>query len=176
MEKSVRHLQERRKNVILKIPRDILLKYEEDKMKHKQLFALGIVLVLVILLAIACTSAPAKNITITYTSDGKCTMEGPKTIPAGKNTLEMVGNIQDHGNVELAIVQLDPGKTLKDLQDYPSPYDPDWVDIAGYLAAPSDGTSYSRDFEVSQGPIYFACFYETPFTKIGAFGPVEVKP
>ena len=57
-------------------------KYEEDKMKHKQVITFGIVLVLVILPATACTSlATPKNITVTF--DETCTMKGPNTISAG---------------------------------------------------------------------------------------------
>ncbi len=89
-------------------------------MNHKQLFTQGIVLVLVILLATACTSlATPKKITVTFTADEICTMEGPTTIPSGKDiSLEVIGNIKEQGNVGIAILRLDPDKTIKDLEDY----------------------------------------------------------
>ena len=151
-------------------------------MKHKQVFDLAIVLVLVILLATACTSlkatAPAKNITITFTSDGKCTLGGPKTIQAGENAIDLVGNSQGHGKIGVGIYTiLDPTKTLKDLQDRVSKMsEPSWTKEIHWMEAPEDNELYTEVVEISQGPIYFACFYNSPETGIGALGPVEVEP
>jgi hypothetical protein len=149
---------------------------EETKMKHKLLFAPGIVLVLFLLLATACAStATPKNITVTFTADQKCTMEGPRTIPSGKDiTLEVIGNIKEHDTVGLAILKLDPDKTIKDLEDLPSDTSqPPWSLRVGFYEFPSDGNSHSMVLNQADGPIYFVCF--TPAAKIGALGPVEVK-
>lgn len=61
------------------------------------------------------TATPAGNITVTYTADKQCSVEGPQSMRYGKNSLDMVSLIENQGNVGLAIVTLDPGKTIKDL-------------------------------------------------------------
>ena len=152
-------------------------------MKHKRIFDLAIVLVLVVLLATGCDSLKAtahvKNITITFTSDGKCSLGGPETIQAGKNSIDLAGNSQGHGKIGVAILRfLDPTKTLKDLQDWvaKTTSEPPWVIVTDFLEAPEDNELYTVVVEISQGPIYFACFYNHPETGIGALGPVEVTP
>jgi hypothetical protein len=150
-------------------------KYEEDKMKHKQLITFGSVLVLVILLATACASlATPKNITVTF--DETCTMEGPKTISAGKNTtIDLIGNLNEHGDLGIAILTLDPDKTLKDLQELGSAGQPPWSQRIAFYSFPSDGNTYSIDLNVVKGPIYFVCFYEDLESLIGALGPIQVE-
>jgi hypothetical protein len=145
-------------------------------MKHRLLLALGIVMVLFILLATACTStATPKKITVTFTADEKCTMEGPTTIPSGKDfTLEVIGNIKEYDSVGIGIATLDPDKTIKDLQDLPSDApQPPWSLRVGFYEFPSDGNAHSIVLNQVHGPIYFLCF--TPAAKIGALGPLEVK-
>lgn len=150
-------------------------------MKHVHLFTLGIVLVLVILLAAACAAATPENITITFTADEKCTMEGPKTISAGKDTtIYIIGNNKEHGDAGLGIAKLDPDKTIKDLQDWQSgsqsPWtQPPWSLRVGFYSFPSDGNSYPLELNFVDGPIYFLCFYDDVDSPIGALGPVEVK-
>jgi hypothetical protein len=90
----------------------------------------------------------------------------------------MVGNIENHGKVGLAIGTLDSGKTIKDLQDYSSTSQPGWLTMITFLESPSDGTTYTQTFTVpleNTGPVYFVCFSEKPEAKIGALGPYEVK-
>ncbi len=87
-------------------------------MKHRLLFTLGIVLVLFILPAAACASTAApENITVTFSADEKCTLQGPATIPSGKDvTLEVIGNIKEHDTVGIAIlnsIQTKPKKILR---------------------------------------------------------------
>jgi hypothetical protein len=146
-------------------------------MNHKQFPTLGIVLVLVILLATACASlATPKNLTFTFSTDEKCTMKGPKTIPAGVNSIDMVGNIQGHGKIGLAILTLNEGKTFKDLQDWTSTDQPSWTTLIDFLEVPSDNSLYTKTFTVDKGPIYFVCFSEIPGTLLNSVGPVEVNP
>jgi hypothetical protein len=146
-------------------------------MNQKRFSNLGIVFVLIILFATACGSlATPKNITVTYSTDDKCTMKGPKTIPAGVNSIDMVGNIQGHGKIGLAILTLHEGKTFKDLQDWTSTDQPSWTTLIDFLEAPSDNSLYTKTFKVDKGPIYFACFSEIPGTLLNSVGPVEVNP
>jgi hypothetical protein len=147
-------------------------------MKPRFLLTLGIVLGLFILLAAACTStstAAPQKITVTFTADEKCTMEGPATIPSGKDiTLEVIGYIKGIDSVGIGIATLDPGKTIQDLQDLPPDMSqPPWSQRVGFYEFPSDGNPHSIVLNQVNGPIYFLCF--TPAAKIGALGPLEVK-
>lgn len=141
-------------------------------MKHRQLFATGNILVLFILLAAACTSTtnPPK-ITVTFPTDGKCSMEGPTTIPAGKDvTLEVVTNEL----LGIAILRLDPDKTIKDLEELSSDEtQPDWSLRVGFYDFPADGSANSIVLNQSVGPIYFLCMTKSDLA--GALGPIEVK-
>jgi hypothetical protein len=145
-------------------------------MKHKQLITVGSVLVLVILFATACASlATPKNITVTF--DETCTMEGPNTISAGKDTtIDIIGNLKEYGDVGVAILILDPDKTLKDLQELPTDAgQPSWSQMIAFSSFPSDGNTYSWDINIVNGPIYFVCFYKSLGDRVGVLGPIQVE-
>ena len=145
-------------------------------MKHKQLITFGCVLVLLILLATACGSnATPKNITVTF--DETCTMQGPDTISAGKDTtIDVIGNIKDHGEVGIAILTIDPDKTIKDFQELPTDAgQPDWSQMVAFSSFPADGNTHSWDINVVNGPLYFICFYEELPDRVGVLGPIPVE-
>jgi len=145
-------------------------------MKYEQLITFGSVLVLVILLVTACASlATPKNITVTF--DETCTMEGPNTIPAGKDTTtDITGNLKEYGDAGVAILILDPDKTLKDLQELPTDASqPPWSQMIAFSSFPSDGNTFSWDLNVVKGPIYFVCFYESLEDRVGVLGPIQVE-
>jgi hypothetical protein len=143
-------------------------------MKSRLLLAPGFALLLFILLATACTSSP-KKITVTFTPDQQCTMQGPTTIPSGKDvTLEVIGNLKEYDSVGIGIATLDPGKTIQDLQDLaPDAPQPPWSLRDGFYEFPTDGNPHSIVLNQAHGPLYSLCF--TPEAKIGALGPLEVK-
>jgi len=125
----------------------------------------------------ACTSLTTSKITITFSADEKCTIEGPTTIPSGKDvTLEVIGhlNLKENDTLGIAILRLDPDKTIKDLQDLPSDApQPPWTLRVGFYEFPSDGNAHSIVLNQSVGPIYFLCFGQSAIA--GALGPIEVK-
>jgi len=134
-----------------------------------------ILLLACILLASACTTATPKTITVTFPADGKCAMDGPTTIPSGKDvTLEVDADIQEHDSVGLAILRLDPDKTARDLEglSFDAPQPP-WTLRVGFYEFPSDGASHSVVLNQVDGPIYFLCM--TPSAYVGALGPVDVE-
>jgi hypothetical protein len=145
-------------------------------MNHRLLFAPGIVLWLILLLATACTStATPEKITVTFRADEKCTMEGSTTIPSGKDiTLEVIGNIKEDDTIGLAILRLDPGKTKEDLEALTF-YDPQppWTLRVGFFDFPSDDNAHSMVLNQVDGPIYFLCM--TPSANVGVLGPLEEK-
>lgn len=128
-----------------------------------------------LLLVNACASLATPKITVTFPADGKCSMQGPATIPSGEDvTLEVIGNIKEHDTVGLAILRLDPDKTIKDLEalSFDDPQPP-WTLGVGFYEFPSDGNAHSIVLNLANGPIYFLC--ETPSANLGALGPLEVK-
>jgi hypothetical protein len=129
-----------------------------------------------ILVAAACTStATPNNISITFPADEKCTIDGPASIPSGRDiTLEVTGHIKEHETVGIAILRLDPGKTIKDLEalKFEDPQPP-WTLRVGFYEFPSDGNPHSMVLNQVDGPIYFLCM--TPSSILGALGPIEVK-
>lgn len=142
-------------------------------MKLRFLFTLGFVLLVSILLFTACTSTP-KKITVTFTEDQQCTMEGATTIPANKDaTLEVISNLKEYDTVGIGIMKPDPGKTLQDYQDLPPDNDePDWSLRVGFYEFPSDGNPHTIILNQADGPIYFFCI--TPEWR-WAVGPIEIK-
>jgi hypothetical protein len=129
-----------------------------------------------ILVAAACTStATPNNISITFPADEKCTIDGPASIPSGRDiTLEVTGYIKEHDTIGIAILRLDPGKTIKDLEalTFDDPQPP-WTLRVGFYEFPSDGDSHSMVLNQVDGPLYFLCM--TPSANVGALGPIEVK-
>ena len=90
--------------------------------------------------------------------------------------MDIIGNDKEHGDVGVAIVTIDPDKTLKDLQELPSDADqPPWSQMIVFYSFPSDGNTYSIDLNVVKGPIYFVCFYESLEDRIGVLGPIQVE-
>lgn len=134
----------------------------------------SILLLASILLATACTATPQKII-VTFPDDGNCTMEGPMTIASGKDvTLEVIGNVNEQGNVGIAILRLDPDKTIEDLEDLKSEdSQPPWTLRVGFYEFPSDGNPHSIVLNQAEGPIYFLCMDSV--ANRGALGPIEVK-
>lgn len=142
-------------------------------MKHKLIFTLRFVLMVFILLVTACTSTP-KKITVTFSADQQCTLEGATTIPANKDaTLEVISNLVEYDTVGIGIAKPDPGKTLQDYQELPPDIDePDWSLRVGFYEFPSDGNPHSINLNQADGPIYFLCL--TPEWR-WFVGPIEVK-
>lgn len=145
-------------------------------MKRGLLLTQGIVLVLFILLVNACTSSDTpEKITVTFTADEKCGMEGPTTIPSGKDvTLEVTSQIKETDTVGIGIFRLDPGKTVKDLEELPDDApQPSWILYVGDYDFPSDSNPHSIVLNQVVGPIYFLCGTESGL--VGYLGPLEVK-
>jgi hypothetical protein len=138
----------------------------------RRLFAL---LLAGILVTSACTAATSNAIAVMFPTEGKCAMEGPTTIPSGKDVaLEVVSHVTEHDTVGLAILRLDPGKSVADLEDltFDAPQPP-WTLRVGFYEFPSDGASHSVVLNQVDGPIYFLCM--TPSENVGALGPLEVE-
>lgn len=148
-------------------------------MKKHNAITILLGLIIIAVLTTACTAGNTpQNMTVTFSANLDCAIAGPKSLHQGENTIDMVGNIKDRGKIGLAVATFDSGKTLKDIQDWPSTNQPGWLTLITFLESPSDGTAYSQTVTISPdtaGPVYFVCFTQLPEAKIGALGPFEVK-
>ena len=141
-----------------------------------KLLNLIIGLVLVLPLLVACGSSKPNSVTTpTISIDGdKCTYTGPQSIPTGKVTIDWVVNNKDHDKYGLVIVTLNEGKTFEDIDKWPSSDPPPWITIVGIAeAAPNSRQQVTA--QITEGPIYFVCFYSPPDTKFDTSGPVAVE-
>jgi hypothetical protein len=120
-------------------------------------------------------------LTLTFSGD-TCVYSGPKSIPYGKFTVNLVDEGKGDTTYAFTIVTLKEGKTLADLQAGSSPDRPDCVKV-DFLNANShsvksgskqDEIDLTANFEFGDDPFYFVCFAGPPERKIGALGPVAV--
>jgi len=123
----------------------------------------------------ASTPAPMDTpVDITVTFDGnECTYDGPDTVSAGEITVNWNIKDQDHEKFGLAIVTLDEGKTLENLDVWPSVDKPPWATLVAF-AETRPGSLSPMVADVTEGPIFLVCFTAYPERKIGVLGPVEV--
>jgi hypothetical protein len=157
-------------------------------------------LIMVLLLVIGCGPAPSvapiqaptagqsqaptqepSQMTLTFSGD-TCAYSGPKSIPFGKFTVNLVVEGQGDTTYAFTIVTLQEGKTLADLQAWSSTDRPDFVKV-DFLHANShtvisgnkkDEIDLTANFAFGDDPFYFVCFAGPPERKIGALGPVDI--
>lgn len=154
-------------------------------MNRKSILLRMVVPALILLLVAACgspapTATPvpptptpaAADMTLTF-SGGQCTYGGPQSVPAGKLTVDLVVEDKDHDKFGLAMVTLNEGKTFEDLNQWPSADPPPWLTIINVWEI-LPGSTKQVSVQVTNGPLYFVCFYAPPDTKYGTLGPVAV--
>jgi hypothetical protein len=161
-------------------------------MKNKQLRMIVVSLITVLLLLNGCSQAPSAaptqaptqappSMTITFSGD-TCAYSGPKSIPYGKFTVNMVVEGEGDTTYAFTIVTLQEGKTLADLQAWPSTEPPGFLKV-DFLNANShtvksgtkkDEIDLTANAAFGDDPFYFVCFAAPPERLIGAVGPVDV--
>jgi inosine-uridine nucleoside N-ribohydrolase len=115
---------------------------------------------------------PEPNVTVTFAQD-KCTYSAKQPLPLGQIGIEWI--VQDqHDKFGLAVLTLDQGKSIKDLEAWTSTDQPPWSQLVAFYEAAS-GSHATVTAEVEKGPIYFVCFTAYPEQVCGALGPIEVK-
>jgi hypothetical protein len=105
---------------------------------------------------------------------GKCTYAGPKVIQPGEINVTMDIKDLDKQVYALYLLTLDQGKTINDLDAWPSTDKPTWAQIVNGSESGFSGQRNTFAVTVQKGPIYLACFSSPPEAKIGALGPIEV--
>ncbi|MCL4560866.1 MAG: nucleoside hydrolase [Chloroflexi bacterium] len=120
--------------------------------------------------ALATPKSAANLVTVT-TQDGVCTLAGLTQVPAGMVDVKLIDRdiAKDAG---LAIVTLDEGKTLADVEAWPSTDPPPWIQLLGFIEV-NPGKELTQNFELKDKPLYFFCFDKPPERKIGGLGPIE---
>jgi hypothetical protein len=111
--------------------------------------------------------------TVVFEGDA-CSYDGPKTIPAGRVTVNWRIEGRPRDGYALAIVTLDEGKTFEDLDAWPSIGQPLWTHLHALQERDPDDLSPFTAL-VTEGPIFVVCFTADPEAKVGVLGPVEVE-
>ncbi len=169
-------------------------------MKHSNEYIMIVIFVLMVVAVCSCSSpkttpspspivessAPishkpgsGSNLTVTFSDGDRCTLEGDSSVKAGALQYEIYADSQEHPFYWLALVTLDNGKTLADLQAIPASdiAQPDFSHllVANFETRDSHSTIL---INVDKGPLYFSCFAGDRFgvgQKIGQLGPITVE-
>ena len=152
-------------------------------MKTKQFLMIGSSMITILLLLSACGQSPSipptegpPEVTVTFSGD-TCTYSGSKSLP-DKFNINIVVEGQGNTKYGYVLVTLDEGKTIEDLQAWPSSDPPAWLKDQLRDTGPVFGPGNTKQnldwssYDVVVTPIYFVCFADD--TKIGALGPIEI--
>ena len=124
---------------------------------------------------------PIPILTLTI-NEMECTLDGPMTIPYGEFMINLVLNEQKPTESGYALARLVEGKTIKDLQAWPTMAQPPWLIVISGVHETAGGSHiYSYDLRqiptYSGEPLFIVCARMTDSgdtAKLGAFGPIEV--
>ena len=151
-------------------------------MKTKQFLLVGSSLITILLLLNACGQSATQGppeVTVTFSGD-TCTYSGSKSLP-DKFNINIVVEGQGNTKYGYVLVTLDEGKTIEDLQAWPSSDPPEWLKDQLRDTGPVFGPGNTKQnldwssYESVATPIYFVCFaVDTTTRKIGALGPIEI--
>jgi hypothetical protein len=128
------------------------------------------------------TATNLGNPTLTFDL-GECAYSGPNSLPYGKFTLDLVQSKTDPLPFGFALVTLQSGKTIADLEAWPSADPPDWLyvlTVQSYLTTTQSfnwSLTYNGLYKPPE-PVYLVCFQQDAkgnVNKIGAFGPITVQ-
>ena len=114
------------------------------------------------------------DLVVTFTDVG-CAYTSPAPLTAGEIVIELVVEDTRFEDYALVVGTLDPGKTVADLQAWPSMDEPPWFNYITHGEARKGGRTYFVA-EVQAGPLHMGCLADPPATKTGALGPIEVLP
>lgn len=147
-------------------------------MKTRQFLMIGCSVITLLLLLNACGPQEPPEVTITFSGD-TCAYSGSKSLP-DKFNINIVVEGQGKTMYGYVLVTLDEGKTIEDLQAWPSSDPPEWLKDNLRETGPVFGPGNTKQildwssYESVVTPIYFVCFADNPVRKIGALGPIEI--
>ncbi len=127
--------------------------------------------------AMDATEAEPAYHTFTVTFDGdQCALDGPDPwLSSQRTTIVLDVTDQDaYDEYGIVAVTLNEGKTMADLEAWPSTDPPLWISIHSIIDEVPQGRRVERDLRVAEGPVYFVCFTAYPIRKTDVAGPIEV--
>ena len=112
-------------------------------------------------------------------------MAGPGIVPFGEFNITLVIDVPKVSETGYALLVLDKGKTLADLQAWTSGDYPEWADRLTIVNQTEAGTSNKaidlapKAAMADRDEFYIACYHTDPQTRvrkmIGAHGPIQVE-
>ena len=145
-------------------------------MKTRQFLMIGCSVITLLLFLNACGPQEPPEVTITFSGD-TCTYSGSNSLP-DKFNINIVVEGQGKTMYGYVLVTLDEGKTIEDLQAWPSSDPPEWLKDTLRETGPAFGPGNTKQildwssYESVVTPIYFVCFGDDQ--KIGALGPIVI--
>jgi hypothetical protein len=135
--------------------------------------------ILIFLSILAGCRSRSSSPTLTFHESG-CSYEGPDTLERSF-VLEWIVSESRTSTSIIALVSVNPGKTVADLASMPAEDPPPaWVHKLDYGVAMSPGTHTKHiDLDANASyhgePIYLVCFDAEEDFAIGAIGPFEIR-
>jgi hypothetical protein len=133
--------------------------------------------------AAAATAGPPPELRLTINGEG-CTLDGPTAVPFGEFVMTLVIDLPEVSETGYALLVLDEGKSIKDLEAWTSGDYPEWADRLTIVNQTEAGTSDKtidlapKAAMADRSEFYIGCFHTDPQTHvrkmIGAHGPIQV--
>ncbi len=120
----------------------------------------------------ATPTLPANVLQVTF-SAGKCTVTGSMQVN-GSEVGVMLINREPEKWAGIVVATLDDGKTIADLEAWPSTDQPPWLQIVDTIEAVA-GKDSQKVETLNDKPLYLVCFEQSPLAFAGRFGPIERK-
>jgi len=145
-------------------------------MKKRMNWMKLVLFLIILLLAAGCSQLGSPKtpdkITITFTDTG-CSLSGPQEVPAGIIEMDWITTSDVHDIYGIAILTLDDGRTIEDLNKWKSLDEPPWADVVSFRDAKGKTTTeLFINLDKEKESFYFVCF--DPDQIIGALGPVGI--
>ncbi len=114
-------------------------------------------------------------LTVTF-KDDTCYYEGPTSVNTRDVKMRLIieeGNQNAMDGVAVVTASLRDGKTIDDLEAWPSTDQPPWLDVIALSELFPEPMEKEFSIRLPEEPAYFVCFH--PTAKIGTFGPIDVQ-
>jgi hypothetical protein len=129
------------------------------------------------------TPTPTPPILTLTINEMECSLDGPMTIPYGEFKIRLVLIEQKPTDSGYALSRLTDGKTIQDLQAWPTMKQPPWLFVIDGVHENAGGNhTYAYDLRkiptYNGEPLFLVCsrMLDTGTTaKLAAFGPIEVE-
>jgi len=114
-------------------------------------------------------------LTVTF-KDDTCYYEGPTNVNTRDVKMKFIieeGNENAMDGVAVVTASLRDDKTIEDLEAWPSPDQPPWLDVIALSELFPGPMEKEFSIRLPEETAYFVCFH--PTAKIGTFGPIDIQ-